>query len=81
MDWKPTYRDFQIFVFLVYPGLSTIYHSFLNCVIYLVRPVRWGDQEGLWPLNPSALTAEPSARTTALAEPKKDHQAPENAPR
>ena len=50
----------------------------LDC---LIRPVKWGDQVGIWPVNASALKAEPSARTTELAEPKKDYQAPVNAPR
>ena len=59
------------------------FHTLLidSVIVYLARPVRWGDQDSLWPVNPSALTAEPSTRTTELAEPKKDHQAPENAPR
>lgn len=45
------------------------------------RPYKWGDQGGIWPINPSALTAEPSARTIELATSKKEHLDPDKAPR
>nr|XP_025042957.1 testicular haploid expressed gene protein-like isoform X4 [Pelodiscus sinensis] len=35
-------------------------------------PLEWGNQETIWPLSPSALTARPTPRIMSLAKPKQN---------